>query len=244
MKINILTLFPNMFDSVFAESIIQRGQKNGAINIQTHNLRDWAVDKHKKVDDKPYGGGSGMLLKVDVIDRALYDIKLNINVSNVKAKNIKPYTVLLTPQGKTFNQKIAKKLSAKNNLILVCGHYEGFDERVRGLVDEQISIGDFVLTGGEIPAMTVIDAVSRLVKGVLGKNDSHEIESFSMDDFINNSDSKSYLEFPQYTSPRNYKPISKNRIKTLEVPEVLLSGDHKKIYNWRVEQSIKKSTSK
>jgi len=244
MKIDILTLFPKMFDSVFAESIIQRGQKNGTISLIAHNLRDWATDKHHTVDDRPYGGGSGMLLKVDVIDRALYDIKLSINVSNEKAINIKPYTVLLTPQGKTFNQKIAKKISAKNNLILVCGHYEGFDERVRDLVDEQISIGDFVLTGGEIPAMVVIDAVSRLVTGVLGKNDSHEIESFSMDNFINNSDSKSYLEFPQYTSPRSYKPISKKNIKTLEVPEVLLSGDHKKIYNWRVEQSIKKSTSK
>ncbi|EKD56081.1 MAG: tRNA (guanine-N(1)-)-methyltransferase [uncultured bacterium] len=264
MKIDILTLFPKMFESVFSESIIKRAKEKGVLDINTHNLRDWATDKHKTVDDTTYGGGAGMVLKVDVIDHALHDLKFKIqnsnfqsnsNVLKLKIQNLKfnnqlPYVVMMTPQGKTFNQQIAKKLSKKQKLIVLCGHYEGFDERVRYLVDEQISIGDYVLTGGEIPAMVLVDAVSRLIPGVLGKTQSHQEESFSMNMFVKNSKfeirnsklpTNRWLEFPQYTRPEKYHPISKVYKKALLVPKVLLSGNHKKINQWRVEKSICRS---
>jgi len=244
MTINILTLFPKMFESVFNESIIKRAQEKEIIKINIFNLRDWTTDKHKTVDDKPFGGGAGMVLKVDVIDRALHDIKL-------VAGNCKLKTILLTPQGKTYNQKVAKSLSKVDNLILICGHYEGFDERVRQLVDEEISIGNYVLTGGEIPAMVMVDSISRLVPGVLGKDESSQEESFSMGDFMHDSKIENlklkienYLEYPQYTRPESYIPISKKAKNNLLVPKILLSGDHQKIKQWRIEQSIKKSKLK
>ncbi len=211
MKIDIITLFPKLFESVFAESLIARAQTKKIAAITIHNLRDWSTDKHKTVDDKPFGGGPGMVLKVDVMDRAL--------------KNLDGYKILLTPQGKKFNQPLAQKLSRKKNLILICGHYEGFDERIRDLVDEEISIGDYVLTGGEIPAMVIVDTVVRLLPGVVGKEASLTEESFSTPE--------GGLEYPQYTRPEEYQG------KT--VPPVLLSGNHAAIKKWREEQSLKRT---
>ena len=215
MKIDILTIFPEMFKGPFDESLLKRAQDKGLVKIKIHNLRHWAKDKHKTVDDKPFGGGPGMVIKVEVIDQALNDLK---------KKNSK--TILLTPQGKAFNQKKAKSLSKLEHIILICGHYEGVDERIRqNLVDEEISIGDYVLTGGEIPAMVVVDTVVRLMPGVVGKEESLEEESFSPP--------ANGLEYPQYTRPAEYKDW--------KVPEVLLSGNHKKISQWRKEQAIKKT---
>ncbi len=235
MKIDILTLFPEMFEGVLNHSILKRAQDKKLTQIKLHNLRDWAHNKHKTVDDTPYGGGAGMVLKVDVIDRALHDLKTKNN-----------YIVLLTPQGKKYNQKIARTLSKKESLILVCGHYEGFDERVRKLVDCEISIGDYVLTGGEIPAMVLTDSIVRLIPGVLGKNESHQEESFSMENFSSQLSAFSHqpvLEYPQYTRPEKYLPTSKKFKKELKTPKILLSGDHKRIKDWRIEESIKKSKS-
>lgn len=216
MKIDILTLFPKMFEGFLNESLISRAQKKNILKIKVWDLRKFATDKHRTVDDSPYGGGPGMVMKVDVIDRALEKIKSK----NLKAK---PYTLLLTPQGKKFDQKMALSLSQYSNLILICGHYEGYDERIRQLVDLEISIGDYILTGGEIPAMAVIDAITRLIPGVVGKMQSLKEESFS----------QGLLEYPQYTRPEEYKGI--------KVPKVLLSGNHKKIAQWRKTQALKKT---
>jgi tRNA (guanine37-N1)-methyltransferase len=186
------------------------------ISIEIRNLRDWADSPHKKVDDRPYGGGAGMVLRVDVIDRALK----SLNAKKLKGKKA---VVLLTPQGKKFDQKLALKLAGFKTLILICGRYEGFDERVRSLVDIEISIGDFVLTGGEIPAMAVVDTVARLVPGVVGKEASLEEESFS----------EALLEYPQYTRPEIYKKM--------RVPKILLTGDHGKVAAWRKSEALKKT---
>ena len=265
MTINILTLFPKMFESVFSDSIINRAKEKGIVQINIHNLRDWTNDKHKTVDDSPYGGGAGMVMKVDVIDRALHDLKIKNLKSEIrnklkfsKNKNSKqisnfdsyasnyqgklPYVVLLTPQGKKFNQKLAQKLSKKDQVILVCGHYEGFDERVRKLVDEQISIGDYVLTGGEIPAMVITDTIARLAPNVLGKSESHQIDSFSMENMVESktikSKIKNCLEYPQYTRPEKYSPVSKKFKNRLTVPKVLLGGNHEEIKKWRIDKSL------
>lgn len=205
MKIDIITLFPQLFESVFSGSLIARAQKQNITGIKIHNLRDWSADKYKTVDDRPFGGGPGMVMKADVADRALADFS--------------GYKILLTPQGKKFSQVLAQKLSRQKNLVLLCGHYEGFDERIRSLVDEEISIGDYVLTGGEIPAMVIVDAVVRLLPGVVGKEASLKEESFSTDQ----------LEYPQYTRPEKYKSMS--------VPKILLSGNHTAIKKWRAEQA-------
>ena len=220
MKIDILTLFPNMFAGPFSESIIKRAIDRKKAKINIVNIRDFTKDKHKTVDDRPYGGGVGMVMKVDVLDRTLYSLK-----SKAKSQNSK--VILLTPQGKTFNQKTAQRLSKLNHLILICGHYEGFDERIRKLVDEEISIGDYVLTGGEIPAMVLIDSIVRLIPGVLKKEEAVVIESFSK------MDGKAVLEFPQYTRPDEYKGM--------KVPKILLSGNHKKIQEWRKKEAIKRT---
>jgi len=219
MKIDILTLFPNMFKGPFDESIVKRAQDRSLLKIKIHNLRDWAKDKHKTVDDRPYGGGAGMIIRVDIIDRA---------ISKLKTQNSK--IILLTPQGKVFNQKIAQKLSKMDHLILICGHYEGVDERVRKLVDEEISIGDYVLTGGEIPAMVIVDSVIRLIPGVLKKREATKFESFSSlnSEFLTLN--SKLLEYPQYTRPAEFKG--------LKVPKILLSGDHKEIEKWQKKQSI------
>ena len=215
MKIDILTIFPNMF-SALEQSLIGKAQKKGLVKINIHNLRNYTVDKHHSVDDRPFGGGPGMVMRVDIIDQALKDLK---------SKTCK--TILLSPQGQVFNQKKAQELKKLKHLILICGHYEGFDERVREhLVDEEVSIGDYVLTGGEIPALAVVDTVVRLLPGVIGKKESLEFESFS----------GSTLDYPEYTRPKVYKNWS--------VPKVLLSGNHKQIKSWRKKKSLEKTKSK
>lgn len=221
MEINILTLFPNMFQGPLSESIIKRAQEKGIVKINYFNLRDFALDKHKSVDDTPCGGGVGMVLRVDVMDNAISSIVGN--------KRDDFHVILLTPQGKSFNQKIANILSSKKKLILICGHYEGFDERIREfLVDEEISLGDFVLSGGEIPAMAIVDSIIRLLPGALGHDESSEEESFSLE-----HEGQELLEYPIYTRPVEYKES--------KVPEVLLSGDHAKIEKWRKEKALSKT---
>ena len=214
MQFDVLTLFPEMFN-ILNESIIGRAQEKELININLVNIRDFSKDKHKKVDDTPYGGGAGMVMQADVV----YDAYKS--VANDKAK-----VIYLTPQGKKLNQKKVEELSKEKHLILLCGHYEGIDQRVIDkIVDEEISIGDYVLTGGEIPAMVLIDSVSRYVKGVL-KDDSIKEESFS----------NNLLEYPQYTRPEVFEGQS--------VPEILLTGNHKEIDKWRKEQSLKMTLKK
>jgi tRNA (guanine37-N1)-methyltransferase len=219
MKFDIITLFPEMFNGPLSESIIKRASDKDLVEINCHNLRDSAFDKHKTVDDTPCGGGKGMVLKVDVMDSAIAQVK---NSSTYKSGSKRTRTILLTPKGERFNQDKAIEL-AKNydQLILICGHYEGFDERIRQhLVDEEISIGDFVLTGGEIPAMCIIDAVSRMVPGVLSEGSEAD------ETFMTKDEKGNYLkEYPQYTRPIDYKGWI--------VPEILMSGDHKKIAEWR-----------
>lgn len=221
MKITILTLFPKMFDGFLSESIIGRAQKDGKIEIKVANLRDWGLGKHKQVDDTPYGGGAGMVMRVDVVAKAIHDTKL-------KAKSKKLKVILMTPQGEKFNQNKAKELagdlaSGSGDLILICGHYEGFDERIRDYVDEELSVGDYVLTGGELGAAIITDAVVRLLPGVLGKEESHQKESFE----------NNLLEHEHYTKPEEFEGK--------KVPEVLLSGHHAKIDEWRQERSLKRT---
>ena len=212
MKIDIVTIFPKVFKPILGESIIKRAQKKGLLKIAVYNLRDYTKDKHKKIDDRPFGGGPGMVFTPQPIFDAVKCIK--------KGRGTK--VVLLTPQGETLNQKLAQKLSKNKHLILICGHYEGIDERVRtSLVDEEVSIGDYILTGGELPAMVLVDTIVRLLPGVLGDKDSVKLESFC----------RGLLEYPQYTRPANYKGK--------KVPKVLLSGDHQAIASWRKEQALK-----
>ena len=251
MQFNIITIFPRIFDSYFNESILARARKEKLIEINVHDLRDYTSDKHKTVDDAPYGGGAGMVLKVEPIYKALKKI---IGKSNLKYfrkgtksgscsfssqssaerlrrgdnsdKNNKTKVILLSAKGKKFDQAMAKRFSKLDKLVLICGRYEGVDERVAGnLADEEISVGDYVLTGGEIPAMVIIDSVSRLIKGVVGNEESVKDESFSK---------KGYLEYPHYTRPENFSPNKKTNWK---VPDVLLSGNHKKIQEWRERYS-------
>ena len=208
-KIDIVTLFPEMFVGPFEESIVKRAKEDGLIKINTHNLRDWAEDKHKTVDDRPFGGGPGMLLKVDVIDKA---------ISKLKKDNSK--VVLLSAKGDRYTQQKADEFSKVDHLILLCGHYEGVDHRVFDLVDEVVSMGDFVLTGGEIASMMLVDSVVRLIPGVLGDDESSKDESYKQ---------PGYIEHPQYTRPEEYKGM--------KVPGVLLSGNHEEIKKWREENS-------
>ena len=208
MKIDILTLFPEMFAGPFDESILRRDQDKLLVEITIHNLRKWAEDKHKTVDDRPYGGGPGMILRVDIIDKALTSLKKDRKSTKV---------ILLDAKGKRFTQNKAKSLSKSKHLILIAGHYEGIDHRVHEhLVNEVISVGDFVLTGGEIPAMVVVDSIVRLIPGVI-KPESLQEESFSK--------MENFTEYPQYTRPDNYQGW--------KVPEVLLSGNHKEINKWK-----------
>ena len=215
MKIDILTLFPKMFSGPFDESILRRAEDRNLVEIKIHNLRDWVKDKRKTVDDRPYGGGVGMILMVEPIYNALKDLK------NEKIKGEK--TILLTPRGKVFNQKTAQKFSKLKHLIFIAGHYEGYDERIAKYIDEEISIGDYILTGGELPVMVIVDSVVRLIPSVLEKSDAVKNESFT----------KNLLEFPQYTRPEKFEG--------LDVPKVLLSGNHKKIEEWRIREALKKT---
>lgn len=223
MKIDVLTIFPKMFVGPISESLIGKAQEKGLLEINIHDLRDWANDKHKSVDDRPFGGGPGMVMRVDVVDRALDKLSTPED-KHLGGQATKPKVILLTPQGEKFEQKLAQDLSKEEHLILICGHYEGVDERVRKhLVDMEISIGDYVLTGGEIPAMVLIDTVGRLIPKVVGKPKSLENESFF----------KNRLDFPQYTRPVEYQGW--------KVPEVLRSGNHAKIKKWREEKSFEKT---
>ncbi|HHY59192.1 MAG TPA: tRNA (guanosine(37)-N1)-methyltransferase TrmD [Clostridia bacterium] len=215
MRIDVLTIFPEMFHSPLNTSILKRAIEKGILEVGLTNFRDYATDKHRRVDDYPYGGGSGMVMKPEPIFRAWSAVK-----EKVKA-GVHPRTILLSPQGKLFNQQLAWELSKEEHLILVCGHYEGIDERVRLLLQpEEISIGDYILTGGELGALVIIDAVCRLLPGVLGDEQSAREETFS----------GGLLEYPQYTRPREFMGLS--------VPEVLLSGHHAKISQWRRQQSL------
>lgn len=223
MKITILTLFPEIFDSPFNYSIIKRAKEKKKIEINIVNIRDFGLGKHKIVDDTPYGGGAGMLLRSDVAGKAIDSVRCE--------EKCKEKVVLLDPQGKTLKQDIVKKLSKADHLILICAHYEGADERIRKMVDYEISIGDYILTGGELPAMILTDAVIRLIPGVLGKDESSLFESFQEVPY-NNKKIKT-LEYPQYTRPEIFKG--------LKVPGILLSGNHAEIAKWRVTEAIKKT---
>jgi len=214
MKIDILTLFPDMFENIFNQSIIKRACDEKKVEINIHDFRLFSKDKHHKVDDTPYGGGEGMLLTCQPI----FDC-----VNSLKTKD--SCVILLTPDGYQYKQELAYKLSSKKHLILICGHYEGFDERIRTLADLEISIGDYILTGGEYAAMVITDSIVRLLDGVITKN-SH----------INDSFNNNLLDYPNYTKPRIYNGM--------EVPSVLLSGDHKKIEEYRLLESIKKTKAR
>ena len=206
-----------MFSNILNESIIKRARSSGKVHIAVHNLRDWTHDKHKTADDKPFGGGAGMVMKPEPIFEAVTSLKKNKNTR----------IILLTPQGKKLDQKRVQKLSKEKNLILICGHYEGVDERVRKhLVTDEISIGDYVLTCGELPALVLVDSIVRLVPGVLGHKDSARFESFE----------KNLLDYPQYTRPAEYKGM--------KVPEILLSGNHKNIEKWRKVEAIKRTKNR
>ena len=209
MKIDVLTLFPDMFNGVFDESIIKRALNNGLVEINVHNIRDYSNDAHKKVDDTPYGGGAGMVLMCQPIFDA---------VKALRSDNSK--VILLTPSGKLYKQSMALDLSLEKHLIIICGHYEGFDERIKTICDMELSIGDYILTGGEIPAMVLIDSITRLIDGVIRK-----------ESYLNESFTDNLLDYPTYTKPRVYEG--------LEVPSVLVNGDHEKINKWRGEQQIK-----
>ena len=209
MKIDVLTLFPAMFAGPLDESIVKRAREANLLDLKIHNLRDWTHDRHKTVDDRPFGGGPGMLLKVEPLFEA---------IESLQRKQTK--VILLSPGGRKFDQSIARELALSEDLLLVCGSYEGFDERVRAaLADDELSIGDYVLTNGALPAMVVIDAVARLLPGVLGDDESSHDESFS----------HGLLEYPQYTRPAEFRGM--------KVPEVLLSGNHAEIEKWRHEQA-------
>ena len=209
MRIDILTLFPSMFDGFLNESIIKRAIEKNSVEINIINFRDYSKDPHKKVDDTPFGGGSGMVLTCQPIFDCVESIKTGDSL-----------VILLTPDGKTYNQKMANDLKEFKHLIIICGHYEGFDDRIRVLVDKEISIGDFILTGGEIAAMAITDSITRLLDGVISKG-SLESESFN----------ENLLDYPVYTKPRNFRGM--------EVPEVLISGYHKKIEEYRKSEQLR-----
>lgn len=217
MRFDILTIFPEIFRSPFEHSILKRAREAGLIEINLVNIRDFAVDKHRTTDDYPYGGGSGMVMKPEPIAKAL---------RHAEEVGGKGRVILLSPAGKRFDQGIARRLSTEKHLVFICGRYEGIDERVRErFVDEELSIGDYILTGGEFPAMVIVDAVSRLIPGVLGCSESSEDESFSAD----------MLEYPQYTRPPDFEGM--------KVSEVLLSGHHADVARWRRREALKKTLS-
>ncbi|MGQ9509626.1 MAG: tRNA (guanosine(37)-N1)-methyltransferase TrmD [Thermodesulfobacteriota bacterium] len=215
MKFDILTLFPNLFSSPFQESILGKAIAKGLIQVRIINIRDFSSESHQVVDDAPYGGGHGMVMKIEPIARA---------IEWIKSQNPSAWSIYLTPQGKTLHHELAKELSQRSHLILLCGRYEGVDERVREhFIDEEISIGDYILTGGEFAAMVLVDVISRLLPGVLGSDRSAIEDSFS----------QSLLEYPQYTRPSNFRGYS--------VPEVLLSGNHSAISRWRRKEALKRT---
>ena len=219
MKFDILTLFPEMITSVMSESILGRAEKNKIIEINAVNIRDFAQNKHNRVDDAPYGGGRGMVMQAPPIKRAYESVTKNLSY--------KPHTIYMSPQGSVLTQKKAIEISKKEHIVILCGHYEGIDQRILDeIVDEEISIGDYVLTGGELPAMVLIDTVSRMIEGVLSNNES----------FMEESHFNGLLEYPQYTRPYDYNGKC--------VPDILLSGDHAKIEKWRYEKSVETTKKK
>ncbi|MEG0856081.1 MAG: tRNA (guanosine(37)-N1)-methyltransferase TrmD [Terrisporobacter sp.] len=215
MRFHIMTLFPEIFNSYMSESIMKRAMEKEIIEVHVYNIRDYSTNKHKKVDDYPFGGGAGMLMT----PQPIYDTyKHIVDTHNIKS----PRVVYLTPKGQVYKQEIASDLSSSEDIILLCGHYEGIDQRIIDLiVTDEVSIGDYVLTGGELPALIMIDSIARLIPGVLSQNESFEEESFKDD----------LLEYPHYTRPREFMGIS--------VPDVLLSGNHQRIEKWRLKESIK-----
>lgn len=224
MNISILSLFPSMFLSPMSESILKRAIDKKILNVDIFNIRDYAKDRHKMVDDAPYGGGPGMIMKPEPIFDCVEDVKKQYKSTNPSINTNQIPIILLSPQGKPFNQSIALDLATKSNLIFICGHYGGIDARVEeNLVTESISIGDYILTGGELPAMIIIDAISRLIPGVLGDESSTMNETFE----------NNLLESPSYTRPHEYRGFS--------VPEVLRSGNHKEIQTWKKQESIKRT---
>ena len=211
MKIDILSLFPEMYNGPFSESIIKRARQDGKVEINIHNFRDYTLDSHGNVDDTPYGGGSGMVLMCQPIFDAINSLKQDDSV-----------VIMMTPSGKVYNEKMAYDLSKKHHLIILCGHYEGFDERIRSICDMEISIGDYILTGGELPSMVLVDSVVRLLPGVIDEDSS-----------LNESFNNNLLDYPVYTKPRVYN--------NMEVPSILLSGDHAKIDEYRLKEQIRKT---
>lgn len=229
MKIDVVTIFPEMFRGPFEESMVKRAMDNGVVEINIHDLRDWTTDNHRSVDDRPYGGGAGMVMKIEPIEKAVQSLKIKNQQSKIKNKEFsfaeasedksdpQIKTVLLSAKGEAYTQQKAQEYAKLDQLIMVAGHYEGVDERVaKHVVDEEIRIGDYVLTGGELPAMVIVDSLVRLLPGVLGNEESAKVESHS---------EPGYLEYPQYTRPEEYKGW--------KVPEVLLSGNHGEIEKWR-----------
>ena len=222
MRIDIVTIFPKMFDAVLGESIIKRARKNGVVKINILDLRLFSKDKHKKVDDKPFGGGPGMVMNAEPFFEAVNYIR-----KKTKDDRLKTRVLLMGPKGKTLDHNTAKSISGYEHIVLLCPHYEGVDERVRKhLIDGEISIGDFILTGGELAAMVVVDAVVRLLPGALGNDESPSCESFA----------EGMLEYPHYTRPADYRGM--------KVPEILLSGDHNAIEEWRKKESIRETKEK
>ena len=213
MKIDILTLFPEMFDGVLSASILGRAQQSGILSIETHDIRAFADNKHRKTDDYPFGGGAGLVMMAQPIFDCMESV----------CGGERPHRIMLTPRGKLLTSERAKELSKLDRIVLLCGHYEGVDERVNMLIDEEISIGDYVLTGGELPAMVLIDCLSRFIPGVLGSEESAEDESHA----------NGLLEYPQYTRPASFRG--------LDVPEILLNGHHANIAKWRHEQAMDKT---
>lgn len=212
MNIHYLTLFPEMYTGVLGSSILKRAEDKGIVDYHLIDFRDYSEDKHNKVDDYPYGGGAGMVLKPGPIFRAMDELELT-----------RPRVVLLSPQGVPFDQKMAEELSQEDDIVFICGHYEGFDERIRTLVTDEVSIGDYVLTGGELASMAMTDAIVRLIPDVLSNQESHKKDSFST----------GMLEHPHYTRPREYRG--------LKVPDVLISGNHKLIDEWRRAESLRRT---
>jgi tRNA (guanine37-N1)-methyltransferase len=217
MKIDVLSLFPTMFEGVFNESILKKAQEKNVVQFEVTDFREYTTNKHRKVDDYPYGGGAGMVLT----PQPLFDA---VEACKKKANTAKPRVVLMCPQGERFSQKKAEELAQEEHLIFICGHYEGYDERIREhLVTDEISIGDYILTGGELASMVIIDSVTRLLPGAIGSAESHQQDSYST----------GYLEHPHYTRPASFRG--------LDVPEVLLSGDHAKIEQWRKKESLRRT---
>ncbi len=224
MQFDIMTLFPELVNTVLGESIIGRARKSGALKIECHNIRDYSEDKNRRVDDTPYGGGKGMLMAAPPIYNCYEHI---LSILREQNSDVKPHVIYMSPAGKLFNQAHAERLSHYENIVVLCGHYEGVDRRiVDEIVDEEISIGDYVLTGGEIPACILVDCVSRLVDGVLSAPECHENESIS----------SGYLEYPQYTRPYEFHGV--------KVPDILLSGHHENIDKWRRQKALEETEAK